>query len=111
MHTAEAVSLLLRLVRSLPGSLPLRSMLEPLTQVVLRAIYSDWSWVPSLADCDEADVNLESIMKLVPFYALIKGHQGLTKTSQAEASVAVAEAESLRATTASAVHEMTVQSQ
>ena len=34
-HTAEAASLLLRVVRSLPGRLPLRSMLEPLTQVLL----------------------------------------------------------------------------
>lgn len=108
MHTAEAVSLMLRLVRSLPGSLPLRSMLEPLTQVLLRAIYCDWSWVPSLADCEEAEVALETIMKLVPFYALIKGHQGLTEAAKEEAQTAITNAESLRATTAVAVSEAAV---
>lgn len=110
VHTGEAASLLLRLVRSLPGSLPLRSMLEPLTQVLLRAIYADWSWVPSLADCDEADVSVERIMRLVPFYALMKGHEGLTEISRAEADAALAEAESLRSTTAAAVQDLAVQS-
>lgn len=110
-HTAEAASLLLRVVRSLPGRLPLRTMLEPLTQVLLRAVYRDWVFVPSLADCEEATLALDSIMKWIPFYALAKGLQGVTESSKGEAIAATAEAESLRATTKAAVQELAVQSE
>jgi len=96
-HTAEAASLLLRVVRSLPGRLPLRSMLEPLTQVLLRSVYSQWSWVPSVADYADATITVQSILKWVPFYTLVKGHEGLTETSKAEAVAAMSEAASLRA--------------
>mmetsp|Transcript_70047 Transcript_70047/g.111152 ORF Transcript_70047/g.111152 Transcript_70047/m.111152 type:complete len:486 (-) Transcript_70047:18-1475(-) len=105
--TAQAASLLLRIVRSLPSRLPLRSMLEPVVQVILRSVFRDWPWMPSLADFEEDDVTAETIAGFVPFYTLVFGHQARAEAYRSEADAAIAEAEKLRAKTEVAVRQMT----
>eukprot|EP00930_Biecheleria_cincta_P009537 TRINITY_DN11130_c0_g1_i1.p1 TRINITY_DN11130_c0_g1~~TRINITY_DN11130_c0_g1_i1.p1 ORF type:complete len:990 (+),score=222.97 TRINITY_DN11130_c0_g1_i1:117-3086(+) len=98
-RTAEACSLLLRLVRNLPIGFPLRSMLEPLVQEVLEAVFSEWpSLLPSLQDLKESEVSTERLLQLSTYSQLVFGLR-----ASAEESRMLAEAAERKAQTETAL--------
>lgn len=79
-RTAEACSLLLRLVVSLPMGFPMRGMLEPLVQEVMEAVFPEWpSLLPSLQDLKESEMSPERLGQLSTYAQLIFGLRASTE--------------------------------
>eukprot|EP00933_Yihiella_yeosuensis_P018958 TRINITY_DN15435_c0_g1_i1.p1 TRINITY_DN15435_c0_g1~~TRINITY_DN15435_c0_g1_i1.p1 ORF type:complete len:1032 (+),score=217.04 TRINITY_DN15435_c0_g1_i1:72-3167(+) len=97
-HTAEAASLLLRVVRGLPEGFILRAMLEPLTQELLEAVYRDWPpLLDSLHCLHESEISAERLRsELTPYFTIIRGYQGRADQKAEEAKEAKAETESMQ---------------
>ncbi|CAE8716153.1 unnamed protein product, partial [Polarella glacialis] len=76
LHTSQAASLLLQVVRSLPDGVLLRRMLEPLTQELMESVYRDWpQLLPSLRDLDESEVAPERLDQLTTYFSLVEGYK------------------------------------
>lgn len=87
-RVARAASLLVRLVRSLPKDLWMRSMLEPLALELLDALYEGWAAPPSLGELSEEECGEEAFRRLVPFFALVAGCDAKAKSAVERAQVA-----------------------
>lgn len=89
MHsTAQAASMLLRLVRSLPAGL-FRQLLEPLVQELLEAVYRDWpGGLVSLQELHEDEVLPESLVRRVTFFSLISGYKAHSEQAELRATAA-----------------------
>jgi len=96
LRTAKAASLLLRLTRSLPLDLSLRTMLEPLVQEVLEAVYRDWPSYPSLEEFNEVELLPEWLAQLAAYFSLVGGHKAQSEQASARFSAATSEIETLR---------------
>lgn len=82
-HGAEAASLLVRLVRALPRGFLLCTMLEPLVQELLEAIFCDWPrTLPSLQDLKESEVTCERLGQLSTYAQLISGLRANLQVAQ-----------------------------
>ncbi|CAE7236668.1 Tsnaxip1 [Symbiodinium natans] len=82
--TSEAASLILRLVRALPQGFALRTMLEPLLQELLEAIFCEWPrTLPSLQDLKEEEVWPERLSQLSTYAQLVSGYRASLEESKA----------------------------
>jgi len=93
-RTARAASLLVRVVRHFSEGLPLRRLLEPLTQELLEAVYRDWQATESLSALEGA--SLEAFLEKPTHYAVLRGHLEITREARERAAKAEAEAEAHR---------------
>ena len=93
-RTARAASLLVRVVRHFSEGLPLRRLLEPLTQELLEAVYRDWQATESLSALDGA--SLEAFLEKPTHYAVLRGHLEITREARERAAKAEVEAEAHR---------------
>jgi len=84
--TAEAASLILRLVRALPRGFALRTMLEPLLQELMEAIFCDWPrTLPSLQDLKEEDIWPTRLGLLSTYAQQVSGYRaGLAEAREAQ---------------------------
>ncbi|CAE7940951.1 amtB [Symbiodinium necroappetens] len=82
--TAEAASLMLRVVRALPRGFALRTMLEPLLQELMEAIFCEWPrTLPSLQDLREDELWPERLGQLSTYAQLVSGYRAGLEESKA----------------------------
>eukprot|EP00931_Biecheleriopsis_adriatica_P050219 TRINITY_DN29065_c0_g1_i1.p1 TRINITY_DN29065_c0_g1~~TRINITY_DN29065_c0_g1_i1.p1 ORF type:complete len:1015 (+),score=239.26 TRINITY_DN29065_c0_g1_i1:67-3111(+) len=94
-RAAEACSLLIRMVRCLPVGFALRSMLEPVVQEVLDAIFCDWpSLLPSLQDLKDSEVTMERLGALTTYAQLVEGYKASAEKAKRAQEVAEQQAKS-----------------
>jgi hypothetical protein len=120
-RTAQAASLLVRVVRTLPqerpgsedlgmGAVRLRGLLEPLVEELMEAVYRDWKAPSSsLSDMPEADVSTQRLFGLAAYYSLVGGHRAQAKDAIARAEAAEKEATELRLRATPREHELVVE--
>lgn len=98
LQTAQAASLLLRLVRALPHGLQMHRMLEPLTREILEAIYHEWPQnIAALQQLSDWEVSVDSLSRSMPFYSLLMGHKALADEMRRKAEEATAERQDFEA--------------
>eukprot|EP00439_Symbiodinium_sp_Y106_P023954 s1179_g2.t3 len=82
--TAEAASLIIRVVRALPRGFALRTMLEPLLQELMEAIFCEWPrTLPSLQDLREDELWPERLGQLSTYAQLVSGYRAGLEESKA----------------------------